>query len=302
MGHETGEVALLTDRRYEANQAAPDDWYLRNILDDDRLLQASLRELGLKSVRVDWARPDVEWSRFQCAVFRTTWDYFDRYQEFQNWLARVQGLTRLCNPLGTVRWNADKHYLSDLEKQGIRAVPSYFIERGNTRPLEDLLAETGWSEAVIKPAVSGAARHTYRVQAGNLDNVKPIVQQLLQVESLILQPFLSHIIEHGEDTLMVFDGRYTHAVRKRAKPGDFRVQDDHGGTVESYTPSAEQIKFAEQAMAACHPLPTYGRVDMARDLNGDWAVMELELIEPELWLRLYPPAARAFAAAIAKQL
>jgi glutathione synthase/RimK-type ligase-like ATP-grasp enzyme len=293
------DVALLTDRRYTAATAPNGDWYLGNILADDGLLQAALGRRGFSSVRVDWADPDVDWSRFRCAVFRTTWDYFDRLAEFTPWLSRAEVRTVLCNPAPTVRWNMDKHYLADLEARGVPVVPSRFVERGTTATVADLLAETGWAEAVVKPCVSGAARHTYRVNRTTAAGLDSVVRQLLAAESLILQPFQEDIVRGGEDTLMVFGGKYSHAVRKVAKPGDFRVQDDHGGTVHEYRPTAEQIVLAERAAAACHPVPAYGRVDMVRDNDGRLAVMELELIEPELWLRFHPPAAETFADALA---
>ncbi len=294
------DIALLTEHRHEAATAAPDDWYLGNILHDDRLLSEALREHGLTTTRVDWARPEVDWSQFRCAVFRTIWDYFDRFDEFTAWLGRVEGQTTLCNTPSIIRWNMDKHYLADLEAQGIPIVACRFMERGDTESLSDHLAASGWKEAVIKPAVSGAARHTYRVNDENAAELEPVVRRLLAEKALILQPFVTEIQRDGEDTLMVLNGRYTHAVRKTAKPGDFRVQVDHGGTVCDLTPTAEQIELAERAMAACRPLPAYGRVDMVRDNEGRLAIMELELIEPELWLRHNPPAAKEMAAAIAK--
>jgi glutathione synthase/RimK-type ligase-like ATP-grasp enzyme len=101
---------------------------------------------------------------------------------------------------------------------------------------------------------------------------------------------------------VIIDGHFTHALTKRAKPGDFRVQDDHGGTVHPCTPTAEQVEIAERAISACGDSPAYGRVDLVRRADGRWAVMELELIEPELWLRRHPPAAAAMAAAIAGRL
>lgn len=296
------DIALLTDRRYTAAVAAAGDWYLGNILADDGLLRDALTRHGLTSVRLDWADPHAEWSRYRCAVFRTTWDYFDRLGEFTDWLRRVERETTLVNPAATVRWNLDKHYLADLEARGVPVVPTRFVERGTRADLADLLAEAGWDEAVVKPCVSGAARHTYRVNRGNVAAVAPVVRDLLAAESLILQPFQDGVTRDGEDTLMVIGGRYTHAVRKRAKPGDFRVQDDHGGTVHPLTPTAEQIGLAERAMASCDPPPVYGRVDLVRDNAGRLAVMELELIEPELWLRFHPPAADALAAALAGRL
>ncbi len=295
-------IALLTESRYAASVAAEGDWYLGNILQDDQLLSDALAVHGLSTDRVDWARPDVDWSRFRCAVFRTTWDYFDRFDEFTAWLDRVEGATALCNSASIIRWNMDKHYLADLEAKGIPVVASRFIERGSAAPLPELLDASGWAEAVIKPCVSGSARHTYRVNRAIAVELDPVVQRLLAVESLILQPFVEEIVRQGEDTLMVLNGRYTHAVRKVAKSGDFRVQVDHGGTVHDLEPTAEQIELAERAMAVCLPLPAYGRVDMVRDNEGRLAVMEVELIEPELWLRHHPPAAKELAAAIAKSV
>lgn len=301
------DIALLAERRYLATQAPQGDWYLANILHDDRLLQTALDNLGLSSERVDWSNPDQDWSRFRCAVFRTTWDYFDRFGEFNAWLDKVPSQTRLCNAPSIIRWNMDKHYLADLDAKGVSVVRSKFIERGTTLRLQGLLDETGWDEAVIKPCVSGGARHTYRVDRTNASTLGTTINDLLVSEAFLLQPFERAIVEHGEDSLMMLGGRFSHAVRKVAKPGDFRVQDDHGGTVHAYQPTAEQIVLAERAMAACQTMPTYARVDMVQvgaghDVAGHDAVMELELIEPELWLRLHPAAATSFAEAIAAVL
>ena len=296
------DVALLTERRYAADSAAADDWYLGNILRDDDLLIGALARQGLSAVRVDWARDDVDWSAFRTAVFRTTWDYFDRFAEFMAWLERVEPLTRLCNSAALVRWNLDKHYLRDLAARGVPVVPSRFLERGQPASLADLLGETGWLEAVIKPCVSGAARHTYRVDRATAAAVQQVLDPLLACESFLLQPFVADVVTTGEDTLVAIAGRVTHGLRKRAKPGDFRVQDDHGGTVHPLEPSVEQVEFAERALAACDEVPAYGRVDLVRLDDGSLAVMELELVEPELWLRLHPPAAEAMATAIAARI
>lgn len=300
------DVALLTDRRYTAKVASADDWYLANILQDDAHLQAALEERGISSVRVDWSDPSIEWSKFRCAVFRSTWDYFDRIDEFKAWLRVVETQTRLCNSSQIVWWNLDKHYLADLERHGIPIVPSLFIEQGSLAPLSELLATTSWHEAVVKPCVSGAARHTYRVNRESIAAIGDIVQPLLESESFILQPFFLDVLEHGEDTLVLIGGRCTHAVRKLPRPGDFRVQDDHGGTTRPIVPDSAQIELASKAMAACAEIcgqvPAYGRVDLVRDSQGNLAVIELELIEPELWLRNEPSAAKLLADAITGQL
>ncbi len=293
------DVALLTESRYACDDATPDDWYLRNILRDDELLQNALTKLGLSSVRLDWSAPDVDWSTFRCIVFRTTWDYFDRIAEFSAWLHLAQTQTRLCNAPETIWWNLDKHYLADLETRDVPVVPFRLLEPDAPQSLHGLLEAVGWEEAVLKPCVSGGARHTYRIQRDTADAIQERVRPLLAAESFLLQPFIRDVVRTGEDTVMVVNGRVTHAVRKIPKAGDFRVQDDHGGTVHPLDPTQEHVELAQRAMAACEPAPSYGRVDMVRDDNGKLVVMELELIEPELWLREYPPAAEEFARAIA---
>lgn len=300
MKNSSTDIALLTDHRYTASSAGEGDWYLKNILHDDELLQNALKDLGISSIRVDWADPDIDWSTFRAAVFRTTWDYFNRISEFKTWLNDVSTQTHLCNNPSIIWWNLDKHYLSDLEEQSIPIVPTQFIEAGNTINLKNLLNETGWHEAVLKPCVSGAARHTYRINNENAATLQETVQPLIFEESFLLQPFIRNIQTSGEDTLIIINGCYTHAVRKLPKTGDFRVQDDHGGTVHPLQPTQEQIDLAERTMAACPSVPVYGRVDMVQDNEGRWSVMELELIEPELWLRKSPAAANRFARALSR--
>jgi len=295
------DVALLTENRYATSSAVEENQYLRNILRDDQLLSDALAEFELTSERVDWARADTDWTMFRCAVFRTVWDYFDRVEEFSDWLSAVAPRTNLLNSLELVRWNIDKHYLAELAKLGIPTVPSIYIECESTIILDELLNESGWKEVVVKPCISGGARHTYRVDRNNAIHVQRQVQPLIESKAMLLQPFLPNIMHEGEDSLMLFGGKYSHAIRKIAKSGDFRVQDDHGGRVESRVPSHEQIELAERALSACRTTPVYARVDMVRG-DDEWLIMELELIEPELWLRYHPPAANSFAAEIAKQI
>jgi glutathione synthase/RimK-type ligase-like ATP-grasp enzyme len=293
------DVALLTDARYTGSSAPPGDAYFGNILQDDALLQEALQKLGLSSTRVDWADPEVDWGRFRCAVFRTTWDYFDRIDAFRAWLDVAEAATCLLNPASLVRWNLDKRYLGELARQGVPVVPSRWLERGDSTPIATLLEETGWQEAVIKPCISGAARLTFRVDRITAADVDARLRASRATEAFLLQPFQEAVLRSGEVTLVVVGGNVTHGVRKRARPGDFRVQDDHGGTVHPHTPSSREVDIALRAMAACPSTPVYGRVDLVEDNRGELAVMELEVIEPELWLRAHPPAAEALAQAIA---
>lgn len=296
------EIALLTEHRYAAARAPVGDWYHANILRDDELLQEVLAAHGLTGRRVDWADPDVDWSRFEAAVFRTTWDYFERFEEFTTWLKRVERQTQLINPPETIWWNLDKHYLADLEGRGVPVVPSIYLEAGDPRSLLSLFDETGWNEAVIKPCVSGAARNTYRITRADAASVEVALAPFRATEAFMFQPFIADIVAGGELTLVVIDGVVTHGVRKVPKAGDFRVQDDHGGTWTEHLPSDDEMAFAERAVAACAPRPLYGRVDVVRGGDGGLQLMELELIEPELWLRTHPAAAQRMGRAIAERL
>ena len=297
---ESYDIIILTDARYET----PDEgnWYVAQLLGEERLLLAGLEARGLRTARVAWSNPDFDWSRTRAAVFRSTWDYFDRFAEFSAWMDRVERGTRLFNAPELVRWNVDKHYLRDLAGRGVNVPVTQFIERGDTTTLRDAFAACGWSKAILKPAVSGAARHTYRLNAANLDAHEAVLRELLREEAMMLQPFFGSVLTQGELSLIVIGGRCTHTVRKIAKPGDFRVQDDHGGTVHPHTPTADEIAFAESAVAACPQAPLYARVDAVRDDAGALSLMELELVEPELFFRFHPPAADALAAAIAERM
>lgn len=296
------DIALVSERRFVGRAPAPDDWYLRNILHDDRLLAEALASHGLTVQRVDWSDATVDWSAFRLAVFRTTWDYFERFPEFTDWLRRAEREVPFINAAGTVWWNLDKHYLGDLERRGVAIVPSVYVEAASGETLPALLQRSGWAEGVLKPCVSGAARHTYRVNTDNAAALQPRLAPVMAEEAFLYQPFVRDIQHGGERSVMVLGGVATHAVQKVPKAGDFRVQDDHGGTWSPYEPTAEEIAFAQRAVAAVEPPPQYARVDIVRGNDGALQLMELELIEPELWLRSNPEAAARFAAAIAAAL
>ncbi|TVQ65146.1 MAG: hypothetical protein EA360_10565 [Balneolaceae bacterium] len=297
MTHSHPAVALLTDPRF-TGEAAPGDWYHRQILDDDALLQKALTARELPSVRLSWDDPDADWSAFRALVFRTTWDYFERFAEFSAWFERVRTQTILINPPDALSWNMHKGYLQELQQKGVPVVPVRMIPAGSSRPLASLLSEAGWGEAVIKPAVSGGARLTYRIRPSNAAEVEQLLKPHLAREDFLLQPFMPDILTTGEDSLMVLNGEVTHAVRKVAKPGDYRVQDDHGGTVHPHTATPEQVQLALDTVQACGFSLAYARVDMVAGPGGAPLLMELEIIEPELWLRVHPPSADPFADAI----
>ena len=287
------DVTILTEAQYVNPEKV--DWYVQQILSEDRILQTALEERGMQVRRKAWDDKNMDWTQTKCAIFRATWDYFHRFEEFSKWLETASQETMLINPPSTIQWNIDKHYLLDLEEKGIPIVPSEICKQGDSRSLQEWCDSLGGEKWVLKPTISGAARHTYLIDRDNVKQHEKIFSDLIEKEDMMLQPFMEHILTEGEVSLMVMNGKYTHAIKKIAKEGDFRVQDDFGGSVHKYSPSKEEVLFAERAIAACDPMPLYGRVDMLRDNTGQWVLGELELIEPELWFREHPAAADPLA-------
>ncbi|MBT4881715.1 MAG: hypothetical protein HON40_04110 [Flavobacteriales bacterium] len=292
------DIVILTDHRYVNPKKA--DWYTQQVLDEDSLLQTALENKGLKVCKKDWADKGFDWTTTKYAIFRTTWDYFERFDEFFIWLENTKKKTTFINSSEIINWNIDKHYLQDLAKNKINIAPTLFIEKGDKITLLALFTKAKWNEAVLKPAISGAARHTYRITPSNCSEVEAVFQELIESESMLFQEFLNNITKKGEISLILIGGKYTHAVKKIAKKGDFRVQDDHGGRVEKYTPTKEEIVFAENCLTASPYKPMYARVDIVYDNNDKPSLSELELIEPELWFRFFPEAAEKLAEEINK--
>lgn len=274
------------------------NWYTDNILREDQLIMDALSGRGLKVGRKSWSDADFDWKHTKAALIRTAWDYFHRIAEWQQFLKIVSERTTLINPIELVKWNSDKHYLGQLRDLGVHIPETHFIEQGDKTTLKELHSLHCWEETILKPCVSGSARHTYRLNISSLDEHEATFQKLISEEAMMLQPFQKSILTEGEISLMVMGGKFTHAVIKKAKEGDFRVQDDFGGSVYPYEPSKEEMRFAETAVQACSPEPLYARVDIIRDNQGALSLIELELVEPELWFRLEPSAADTLAEAI----
>jgi glutathione synthase/RimK-type ligase-like ATP-grasp enzyme len=298
------DAVVLTDPRYI--NPIKQSVYIDNVLLEDRLVLEALQKHGLKAVRKSWDDPDFDWSSTKYALFRTTWDYFDRFPEFSKWLEATSKKTKFINSKKLIYWNIDKHYLQDLSIAGVTIPKTYFVEKGTQISLKEAYYHTVEelkfkpSTFILKPCVSGAARHTYKIQKESIEDFEGIFKQLIAEEAMMLQEFQENIVKEGEISMMVFNGEFTHAVLKIAKPGDFRVQDDFGGTVHQIEPSTAQIDFATSVVHAAPELPIYARVDIFKDNSGNWALAELEIFEPELWFRLNPKAAAILAQSIVK--
>ena len=287
------DVVVLTDSRYvqpnEKNQ------YIENVLKEDGLLIEALNNLGLKTIKKDWNDSNFNWNSTKTAVFRSTWDYFDKFSIFQNWLSQVQNKCALINSYEQIKWNLDKHYLQDLKNWGLPIPKSVFINKMSGTKLKDIATNMKWNHIVVKPTISGAAKNTFQLKDQEIENFQTKWIHLTNKEDFIVQEFQKNIIKSGEVAVMLFGGKYSHAVLKKAKKGDFRVQDDFGGTVETITPSKEIIDLAEKAIKKLKPTPLYCRVDVIINNQNKAVIIELELIEPELWFRFKITAADKLA-------
>ena len=294
------DITLLTCRAYyKPDNITP---YIQNILLEQELLKSAFESQGLKVDITYWDNPSYEWQQTKSVLFRTVWDYFERFDEFWDWLEQVKTKTRLINSYELIKWNIDKHYLRDLKNNGIQVVPTYFADRGNNISLQEIANLNDWKHIVIKPAISASAFNTYKIINDEIEQKEQLFHELLQTHDMLVQPFFPTISELGEASLMVFGGKFTHAILKKAKAGDFRVQDDFGGTVHDYNPTQEEIKFAEKVFQSCTSLPIYGRVDIVWDSNRQIYLSELEIIEPELWIRNRPESALNIAKTVKKLL
>ena len=287
------DVVLLTDSRYVNPKKI--DPYIQNVLKEDRLVMDGLEKLNLRTIKKDWNDTNFNWSSTKSAIFRSTWDYFDQFSNFRNWLELVKEQCYLINPYEQINWNLDKHYLLDLQKLDLPIVESVFVSKKTQLNLETISKSKNWKDIVIKPTISGAARHTYHLKNDEIKKFQDKWLSLTNDEDFMVQEFQKNILSTGEIAVMLFGGEYSHSVLKKAKKGDFRVQDDFGGSVEKINPSLEIIELAEKTVKSLKTMPIYARVDIIFDNGSNPVISELELIEPELWFRFKEESAYKLA-------
>lgn len=288
-------IYFVTEDRYIT--PSPGNSYIENIFLEDELLGDALADLGYKYKRASWRDSSIDWENAEYVLIRTTWDYFDYLNEFNQWLQRLP--SKACmNPKELISWNTDKHYLLDLAQKGIQIIPSTIIPKQQPYPLSQWATELKHEQIVVKPTIAGAARLTFRLEEKQIEAFNPEFAKMNAQEDFILQPFVPSVTNFGELSLMVLGGKCTHAVQKKVKEGDFRVQDDFGGTVHHFTLTADLVELAEMVINLIQPKPLYGRVDILRNDTDQWMVSEVELIEPELWFRTAPNMVKYLAMAI----
>jgi len=265
---------------------------------DDVLAAAALEARGATVKAAVWSDAHLPWRDFDVVAIRSTWDYHRRSGEFVDWLKRLAANgVRVCNPVETVLWNMDKRYLVELSTSGVPIVPTRWIEQGTKVLLEDVLREQGWTSAVVKPAVSVNSFGTFRTSLPEAAERQTEFGGLLQGSGVLVQPFVKEIVETGEWSLLFFDGRFSHALVKRPARGDFRTQSGFGGQHTRTEPSESLVRQAGAVLEAVRLPHRYARIDGVV-VDAQFQLMELELIEPSLYLDGDRAAADRFAAAI----
>ncbi len=274
---------------------------LPGLASDDRSLLGALRALGVAAEPAVWEDQLYDWAGLRLCVIRSAWDYAYRRPAFVAWSRRVAAVTTLWNPAPIVEWNTHKRYLVDLAARGVPAVPTIVLPAGSAPRLSEVVAGRGWDAVILKAAVAQTGRHLLRVDSTERPRGQAHLDRLLPHEDLLVQPFLPRVTDAGEVSLVFIDGAFSHAVRKRPAAGDFRVHDDYGGSVAAVEPASAERAVAEAAIAAAGTPLLYARVDLVPGPAGP-VVMELELVEPDLFLGYAPGAAERLARAIVARL
>jgi len=271
---------------------------LPTLNDDDRLLVPALAALDVTAVPAVWDARAVCWDEFQGVLIRSCWDYHLRPGEFLDWIDQLERAgVAVWNPGNLLRWNHHKRYLRDLAARDVATVPTRWLPRGEAADLLALLADAGWREAVVKPAVSASAFGTWRTSTGTATGEQSRLDALLRIADVMVQPLLPEVADAGEWSLVFLGRRFSHAVLKRPAPGDYRVQWEFGGSAESAVPPGHLIADAERVIAAVPGDALYVRVDGV-EREGRLVLMELELIEPHLFLGWDSGAAGRLAEAL----
>jgi glutathione synthase/RimK-type ligase-like ATP-grasp enzyme len=267
---------------------------LDGLTPSDRLAADELGRRGSKVTAVPWTDAG-DWRRFDAVVLRATWDYYQRPGDFLAWLRGLESQrVRLWNPAPLAAWNLHKGYLRELERAGVSIVPTEWVAEASPIPsLAKLADRRGWADVVVKPAVSANANGTWRTHGGVTEENEQQFRTLVAVGEVMVQPVVESLVREGEWSLVFLGGKFSHAVLKRPATGDFRVQSIHGGTVARAEARPEWIAQARSILDAVPGPWLYARVDGCI-VDDRFVLVELEMLEPDLFFNLCPEAATRF--------
>jgi len=290
------EIALLTAANLVSD--APDrraDAHLFDIQLD--ILRRGFAPYGLTLTPVRWIDP-IDWTRFGAVLVNSAWDYQDRHEDFLATLDRIAALgVPVFNDPGAVRWNIRKTYLRELEARGVPVIPTLWPEAPTRDDIVHAMSAFGIEDVVLKRQVGGGARAQVRYTRANM----PAAGSIMDRPGMI-QPFIASIATEGEYSFLFVDGEFSHALVKRAKSGDYRIQEAYGGTSQAIDPTPDDRASAQAVLTVLATPPLYARVDMVRGQAGELLLMELEVIEPFLFPKDGPHIGEMLGAALRKRL
>ena len=265
----------------------------------DSLVADCLEARGVKVDNVSWRSPTVNWDDYEMVIIRSPWDYQQAADEFMTVLEAIDASTAvLWNPIDVVRWNVRKTYLQELHDRGITIVPTQFVQNPTESQIRGMFEILESDQIVIKPVIGANANDTFWLRPDSSASELQQIESLYSGRLALLQPFIPSVIEYGETSLVFFDGEHSHSVLKTPMAGDFRVQEEHGSRIQFIAPDPALIEFSRRVLERIPQRILYGRVDLVTLPNGEPAVMELELIEPSLYLSYDADSAARFADAI----
>lgn len=256
-------------------------------------LRPAFSAAGIDLTDLAWDDISVDWSDYDAVIIGTAWDYWDRHDAFLAILDEIAAKTLLCNPPDLVRWNSHKRYLKDMEHRGAKLIPTLWIDEMTAETARAAFDHFGSDDLVFKRQVSAGADGQIRLKRGD-----PIPDM---PHPMMVQPFLSAILEEGEFSFIFIDGELSHALSKHAATGDYRIQSTYGGFEKPLVPEAGDLERAKAMLATVPHAPLYARIDMLRS-GGDLYLMEAELIEPFLYPLQGPELGTRLARGIRRRL
>jgi len=275
---------------------------LENFFTYDKLLFEPMKKIGWMAEEISWKNEEVNWNDYNSVIVRSTWDYQNDSEKFLNVLEKINNSSAyLENNLDLMRWNMNKNYLYDLENKGIRIVETIWEKSFNPNTAFQYFDKLKSDEIIIKPNISANADNTFRLTREKLIEKLHDLEKIFADREFMVQPFMQNIVDEGEYSLFFFNGEFSHCVLKRPKEKDFRVQEEHGGKFKSVVPSEQQKTIGKNIIDKLAVLPLYGRTDLVRTVDNDFALMELELIEPSLYFNMDSESPTRFTKAFAER-
>lgn len=270
---------------------------LPKLFGSDNLLIDPFKKHGFKPLAVPWDKRDVSWENFDLVILRSCWNYHTRIPEFHDWLNKLESLkVNLWNPVNVIRWNMNKKYLLDLEKKGVPIIPTLLFNKEAIKDIRQLIDKKRWKEVVIKPAIGASAYKILKVNSRQIDSQLPYMEKVLQETEIIIQPFMEEVITMGEFSFVFINKKYSHAVLKKPKKDEFRSQIEFGGTELAVKPPPQLISQTQQAIDKIKSSLLYTRID-GLNIDGKLQIMEMELIEPDLFFKTNKNAVEKFVEA-----